>query len=248
MKFNGKISVGATVTAIIFLVFAPTAVVFAQETGFDINEDVETEGEKAQNLPFFLFSEGAASSWLTRITFQSERSNFVFEDFLIGLYFRADLENVKYVKPMMQLVFYYPTISTFNDFPQMPNTPLHFAVDLTTGLRFDILDFKYFRLNFGPALHMFFLNTDRWNYFNLGAAAFLRMEVPLTRDWTFLAGGYASLDNGNLGANRQMEPFDIVYQYQIEAGVRYSKKISNRTFLFAKKPQTIEMGESFLLR
>jgi len=230
------------VTIIIFLAFIPITVVHAQEDGINIIENGVNKEEKIPGWPYFIFSEGAASSWLTRIIFQTERSNFVFEDFLVGLYFRTDLENFKYFTPMTRLAVYYPLVSTFNDFPQLPKNPLHYGVDLTTGVRFDILEFKYFRLNFGPALHMFFLNTDRWNYFNLGAAVFLGMEVPLTKNWTFLAGAFASLDNGNLGANRQMEPFDVVYQYQIEAGVRYSKKITNKDFLFVKKPRTEDAG------
>jgi len=95
---------------------------------------------------------------------------------------------------------------------------------------------------------LFFLNAERWNYLDLGAAGFLGMELPLTKNWTFLCGGFASLDNGNLGGNSRMEPFNIVYQYQLEIGVRYSKKLANRTFLFAKKQQALETGESFLLR
>jgi hypothetical protein len=118
--------------------------------------------------------------------------------------------------------------------PQKPVTPLHFAVDMAIGARFEPFNMKYVRINAGPALHMFFLNADRWNYFNLGAAAVLGIELPLVSRWTLLIDGYASIDNGNLGTNRQMEPFDIVWQYQINLGFRYSKKKENDTWLFAR--------------
>jgi len=183
---------------------------------------------------FFTFNQGATASWLTRVINQSERSNFVFRDFLPGLYFGAELRNIKYIVPMARLAAYYPLTSTFNYMPQKPVTPLHFAADMVIGARFEPFNMKYLRINAGPALHMFFLNADRWNYFNLGAAAVLGIEVPLVSRWTLLVDGYASIDNGNLGANRQMEPFDIVWQYQVDIGFRYSKKKENDTSLFAR--------------
>ena len=186
---------------------------------------------------FFTFNQGVAASWLTRVINQSERSNFVFRDFLPGLYFGAELRNLPYIVPMMRLAAYYPIASTFNHMPQKPVTPMHAAADLVAGLRFEPFNLKYVRINAGPALHMYFLNADRWNYFNLGAAAVVGVEVPLASRWTLLVDGYASIDNGNLGSNRLMEPFDIVWQYQINVGFRYSKKRENDPSLFGKSKQ-----------
>ncbi|MCL2042707.1 MAG: hypothetical protein FWG89_01060 [Treponema sp.] len=216
-------SIGFYVSIAFFL--AVTAGISAQEA----NNNPEDRAEGTANRPIFVFEEGLTASWLTRIIRQTERSNFVFRDFLPGLYFRTDLHNLPYVTPMVRLAVYYPLISTFNNFPQKPNTPLHYAADLTTGLHFRLFDFRFLRLNMGPALHVFFLNSDRWNYLNIGGAAFAGLEAPVSRNWTIIANGFVSLDNGNAGANRSMEPFDIVYQYQIDLGVRYSKKIQNNT-------------------
>jgi hypothetical protein len=206
------------------------------------------EGKPAfsDSRPFVTFSEGATCSWLTRIIKQNGRNNFVFDDFLPGLYFRTDLHVIKYVTPMVRVAALYPLISTFNQFPQKPKTPLHFGGDMNCGLKFDILDFKYFRMNAGPALHLFFLNADRWNYFEIGASAFAGMELPLSKGWTLLCNGYASIDNGNLGNNRVMEPFDIAYQYQVDIGVRYSTKLKNRASLFSGKND--ESDASLLMR
>jgi len=184
---------------------------------------------------YLLLSEGATCSWLTRIIKQTGRSNFVFEDFLPGLYFRMDLHTPIIVTPMLRVAALYPISSTFNKFPQKPKLPLHFGVDMNLGVNFKILDFSYFRLNAGPAAHLFFLNSERWNYLNLGAAAFVGMELPVSQRWTLICNGFASLDYGNLGDNRNMEPFDIAYQYQIDIGVRYSKKHINTTSLFPGK-------------
>jgi len=181
---------------------------------------------------YLLFSEGLTCSWLTRIIKKTERSNFVFEDFLPGLYFRMDLHTPTIFTPMVRIAALYPAVSTFNKFPQQPNVPLHFGADMNLGVNFKILEFAYFRLNAGPALHLFFLNSERWNYLDLGAAGFIGMELPVSQGWTVICNGFASLDNGNLGANRNMEPFDIAYQYQIDIGVRYSKKLRNKTSLF----------------
>jgi len=184
---------------------------------------------------YLLFSEGATCSWLTRIIKQTGRSNFVFEDYLAGLYFRTDLHTPTFFTPMLRIAALYPLVSTFNQFPQKPKLPLHFGADMNLGVNLKILDFMYFRLNAGPAVHLFFLNSERWNYFELGTAAFVGMEMPISQRWTLTCNGLASLDYGNLGGNRNMEPFDIAYQYQIDIGVRYSKKMINRTSLFSDK-------------
>lgn len=128
---------------------------------------------------------------------------------------------------MARLTAYYPMTSTFNKIPQKPKTPLHFGVDFISGLKFELIRMKYLRFNAGPALHLFFLNSERWNYLDLGGAGFAGFELPLTTSWTVLLNGYASLDYGNLGGNRDMEPFDIVFQYQVDIGIRYSKKLCN---------------------
>jgi len=204
--------------------------IFAQEE--DASETLYQETLDEQSPYFLQFSEGAACSWLTRIIKQSGRSNFVFEDFLPGIYSRIDLHTEKNITPMLRVAVLYPFSSTFNNYPQEPKTPLHIGADMNLGANFNILEFDYFRLNAGSALHMFFLNSDRWNYFNMGVSVFSGMELPLKKNWTIIFNGFASLDNGNLGGNRDMEPFDIAYQYQIDLGVRYSTKLTNKTSLF----------------
>jgi hypothetical protein len=196
--------------------------------------------EDKQQAFFFLFSEGAAFSWLTRIIRQSGRSNFVFKDSMLGVYSRVDMHIDNNITPMARLAVFYPFETTFNKYPQKPKTPLHIGMDMNLGVNFDIFDFSYFRLNAGPAFHLFFLNSDRWNYFELGITAFTGMELPITERWTLVCGFFASLDNGNFGANRDMEPFDIVYQYQVDIGVRYSKKLKNGKSLFPPKEPALE--------
>jgi hypothetical protein len=200
----------------------------------------EPDGEAAPARPggkgfTLVLSEGLTASWLTRIIKQAERGNFVFKDFLPGLYFGVQTANFKPLNPLIRLAVFYPLSSSFNKIPQPPKSPLHFGIDFLGGADFGIFTLNYFRLNLAPALHLFFLNSDRWNYLNLGIAAQARVELPLSEGWTILLNGMASLDNGNLGGNRLMEPFDVVYQYQVDLGVRYSKKVSNAYFYLPKR-------------
>jgi len=233
----------AVLTGFILLSMTITAGVFAQENG-TAPEAVSTSETKG-GRPYILFSEGAACSWLTRIIKQTGRSNFVFEDFLPGLYYRMDLHTNKNITPMLRITALYPLNSTFNQIPQKPKNPLHYSADMNLGVIINILDFKYYRLNAGPAVHLLFLNSDRWNYLNMGAAAFLGMELPVARRWTLIANGIASLDNGNLGGNRHMEPMDITYQYQVDFGVRYSKKMENMAYKSRAKRETPEEAPLF---
>jgi len=186
----------------------------------------DLHSENGDGKIFLQFNQGVTAAWLTRIINQSGRSNFVFRDFLSGLYFDAELHNVKYITPAARAALYYPLVSTFNYVPQKPTTPLHFGADLFLGLRFEKEVHRLIRLNACPGLHLFFLNADRWNYLNMGVGVFAGMEFMLNPQWSLLVDGFASLDNGNLGTNRRMEPFDIVYQYRVDFGFRYSKRRS----------------------
>ena len=188
-------------------------------------DEAEGTAEQEKNL-YATYSYGATASWLTRIINQSERSNFVFRDFLPGLYFNAELRNVRHVTPVARLAVYYPLISTFNLVPQKANTPLHFGTDLCIGGRFET-EWKSLKANAGPGLHLLFLSADRWNYLNLGLGVVGGLELALSPGWALLLDGFASIDNGNLGSNRIMEPFDVTYQYQMGIGVRYSRKTNS---------------------
>ena len=77
-----------------------------------------------------MFNEGAAVSWVTRIIKQQERSNFVWQDFLLGAYFSVTSRNMRPFDFTIRTTAYYPFSMTFNEHPQKPATPLHFAFDL----------------------------------------------------------------------------------------------------------------------
>jgi len=171
-----------------------------------------------------LFSQGLSATWLIKIINQTDRSNFVFRDFLPGLYFEAELHILKYLTPALRAAVYYPLLSSFNLMPQKPKNPLHVGADFFAGFLFEKELFRFMIINGGAGLHLLFLNSDRWNYLGMGAAVFAGLEFLLNSRWSLLVEGFASLDNGNLGENRAMEPIDIAYQYQVDLGFRYTKK------------------------
>jgi hypothetical protein len=234
-------------TAVVVFTLVLNQGIQAQEQEPEPDQKLAQElGTNSKDKLFATFSYGAVASWLTRIIDQTERSNFVFRDFLVGLCFGAEFRNVKYITPMARLTAYYPLISSFNHVPQKPSSPLHFGIDLYTGFRFGFDIKEIVRFHAGPALHMFFLNAERWNYLNLGGAAVVGVEVPLTLKWTLLIDGIASFDSGNLGSSRKMEPFDTVFQYQAGIGCRYSKKLLNERPLFAKRDRNRSEDDSII--
>jgi len=223
---------GFLILALFLTVHMPAEAVSAGETPA-VNDPDSGEADSPLILPprdkmFLFISEGVTAAWVTRIIKQNGRSDFVFKDFLPGLYMEMQLRNFKLFTPLMRLAAYYPLSATFNDMPNLAKTPLHYGADMLLGPNFELDKLKYIRFNFAPALHLFFQNSDRWNYFHIGGAGLLGIEFPLTVGWTVLVDGVASLDNGNLGNNKDMEPIDITYQYQVGVGVRYSKKGRNQ--------------------
>ena len=220
------------ITAVFLLAPAPA---FSQGTA--LGESAESsELTDQKNKVFPTFNYGASASWLTRIIKQTDRSNFVLKEFLPGAYFTIELQNVPVVFPEIRVTAFYPLISKFNDVKQA-TAPLNIGIDLFAGVRYEF-KLKVVKLSAGLGLHSFFMTADRWHYLNLGAAGIAGVELALSPGWSLLIDGLASIDNGNLGTNRNMEPFDIVYQYQSSIGVRYSKKMRNDLVVFKPKTKT----------
>jgi hypothetical protein len=193
-----------------------------------ISESNNTGFPPIKERPFIVFNEGVTASWLTRIMRNEERSNFVFTDFMTGAYFGIQTVNMQPLNSIVRVAVFYPLAFTFNDVPQTPKNIIRYAIDTFAGIDIELNMWNYVRINMAPGLHFLFQNADRWNYINLGVGALVGLELPLAKHWTILLNGIASLDNGNLGTNREMEPFDIVYQYQLDVGVRYSKRNPNK--------------------
>lgn len=194
----------------------------------------QQEFQAYRNGFFLLFDQGATAAWNTRIIKQTERSNFVFEDFLAGLYFTTRTKNFSSLLPIKlpfellgRVAAYYPLSHTFNKYPQPPVNMLNFGVDvfLAPVVQINFWDYAYLDIAAGP--HFLYQKSDRWHYVHLGIGGMLGVQMPLARRWTLLLNGMASLDNANLGSNKKMEVYDIAWQYQASFGFRYSKRAPN---------------------
>lgn len=188
-------------------------------------KEAELEAKIAANKFFVVFDYGAASTWITRLKLQTTRSNFVFDDFLVGAYFSAETRNMlKYMNLLGKVAVYYPLSYKFNRHPQLIAQPLAFAADVTLGplFRVSIKDVLFVKLT--PGFHYLFQKSDRFIYSNIGVTGIVGLELPLARRWGIFLNGQASYDWGNFGSNKVLEEYDHVWQYQVSVGVRYTKR------------------------
>lgn len=200
----------------------------------DINHSESDESSKEESTgfpaisdkPFLIFNEGITYSQVTRLIYQDDysRSNFVWQNHLIGLSLEAQTVNIKPVDSILRLGLYYPFYYTFNGMKQPPKQAILYAVDLFWGPIFQADMWKYVYINFALGPHFLYQLSDEYHHVELGGGVLLGVEFPLARRWTILVNGLASLDYGNFGSNRDIQPYNLVYNYQLELGVRYSKK------------------------
>ncbi len=202
--------------------------------GLTITEDGKPAAEDSlegmadkSNKPFLVFDYGAAGAYVTRIQKQTGRSNFVFEDTLVGLYFSARTQNFLPLNLMARVAAYYPLYSTFNKVKQDPKQTLLYGFDLILAPIFEIKDWKYMRLDLGAGLHVLYQLTDAWHYVGIGIPLLVQAQFPVAKRWTVFLNTIASIDYGNIGTNKVSSPVDINYEYQLSIGVRYSKKLTN---------------------
>jgi hypothetical protein len=224
---------------------------------------------------FYTLGYGAAASWLARkrtVTqiietgtdeegrpiSHSEENGLSYRDFFPGLYLNLEIYNLKNpiknlpldIVPLIRLaayipLSYYADTSTINREPQRSEKSGNFGVDMLAGIKLELLDFDYVRFSITPALHLLYLGSDKWNYFNLGGAAMIGAELPLNEEWTFLVNGGISIDSGNLGNNRDEESFDSCSQYQVDLGFRYSVKKRNNFSLFGPKKPKVDTAMEY---
>lgn len=213
---------------IIFLSFISFS--FAEDliSSNDVSLNPTTGFPKIEKKPFVMFNEGLAISNVTRIQNQENRSNFVYNDTMAGAYFAIKTQNMMPVNSIIRVAAFYPFYCTFNKVPQASKQTVLYAFDLFAAPVLEANMWQYVRINFAPGLHFLYQLTDTYHLIDLGIGALLGAELPLARRWTILINGIASFDYANLGTNSAMSPIDICYQYQLDLGVRYSKKGENK--------------------
>ena len=69
--------------------------------------------------------------------------------------------------------------------------------------------------------------VDEWHMNYLGLGLTIGFELPVSPGWTIINRNFVSLDNPNLGQNKNIQKFEGCYSYHINLGVRYSRRVRN---------------------
>lgn len=257
----------------VLLIFAFCAASFSQETEADSGKknkyevSPEVYADHASRVPEFqeildsqrhfglVYNWGLAMGSVTRIVKQTSRSNFVWNDSLMGAYFELQSHDLMTFNDFMNLNFmgrtaiYYPYHYTFNKHPQEAKTPILYAFDFFTAPVLTFSVFDVVRFNVEPGLHWAYQLSDKWHLWSLGPGIKLDAELPVSSSWNVLLGWMFTWDNGNLGSNKRMQPYDVVYEYQWQLGARYSPNCRNRfSYIKYREPKSQRKKEKLVMK
>ncbi len=200
--------------------------IYKDEKSDEIPINPKTGFPEILETPFVVFDEGVTFDMVTRLQKQDDynRSDFVWQDYMLGAYFNVQSENMKPLDSMLRVAVYYPFYHTFDGMQQFPKQTILYAFDLFWGPMLQADMWKYVQLKVAGGLHYMYQLTDEYhmNYLGLGLVA--GVELPVARRWTIVNNGTFTLDYANLGTNKQVQPYDYSWSYQGSLGVRYSKK------------------------
>ncbi len=208
----------------------------ASEQGEEL--DPRTGFPVIKNKPFVMFDEGFTFAQVTRLELQEGRSNFVWEDNMVGAYFGMQTVNIQPADSMVRIAALYPFSHAFNDVEQVAKQTILYAFDLFAGPVFRGDFWKYVRLNFAVGLHYMYQLSDEYHYNYLGLGMVCGFEYPIAQHWTILTDAMFTLDYPNLGSNSVIQPFDYSWQYHASLGVRYSKKGKNTYSYIDSRPKS----------
>lgn len=199
------------------------------ESVIDLSINPRTGFPEITEKPFVMFNEGVTASLVTRVQSQKDfnRSNFVWQDYLVGLYCEMQTVNMKPLNSIVRVAGFYPVAHTFNGMKQKSQTVILYGFDIYYGVLFQTDMWKYVRLNFALGPHFDYLLSDEYHHVELGAGALLGCELPVHKYFTVLTNILATYDYGNFGSNRVICPYTGVWQYQAEVGLRFSKRGKN---------------------
>ena len=175
----------------------------------------------------FIFDEGISYCQVSRIEKLEDRSNFVRENMMIGAYFSTQTVGLPLFDFQLDVSAYYPFYQAFNGMEQTPRNVMNYALDGYLAATGTYKQLKYINLDGSLGMHYMYQLTDEYHMHYLGLGAMLGIEFPLTRGWTIVSKNYFSYDNANLGKNKLVQPFYASYQYHINIGVRYSRRVDN---------------------
>lgn len=204
-----------------------------------ISELIDQQGRRFG----FLHNWGVAWGSITRIQTQSGRSNFVWNDKLVGAYYELTTNNFLVmgrhinVNVFARHAVFYPYAYTFNKVKQETVQTILYGIDFFTGVKLSLSLWDWVNVSVKPGAHLYYQLHDKWHYFHIGAGLGLEAEMPISSRWSFNVGGMWTWDNANLGTNKKMQPYDFAWQYQAQLGFRYSKKKLNPKSFIPYRPR-----------
>ena len=181
---------------------------------------------------------GGGFSWtrLTRIQLQNNRSNFVWQDDMFGVYYSIQTGNLP-INFLGKITLYYPYHYEFNKVEQIPKQTILYAGDLDIGPVWTFPLWEICRINLSPVIHYRYQLSDKYHHNDLGIGALVVTEFPISKRFTVLLNTEFSYDCGNLGSNRQIQNFDHVWAYTVDLGLKYTKRHQNSFYYIKRKEE-----------
>ena len=173
------------------------------------------------------FDEGVSYAQVTRVEKLTDRSNFVRENMMIGAYFTTKTVGLPIADLQLDISAYYPIYQAFNGMEQKTRNVMNYAVDSYFAINGTLDTFKYFLITGSLGMHYMYQLTDEWHMHYLGLGITTGIELPISKGWTIVNRNFFSYDNANLGNNKLVQPFYAAYQYHINLGIRYSRRVRN---------------------
>lgn len=177
---------------------------------------------------------GLAYTQVTRIQKQTERSNFVWREDLVGAFYSAQTVNLP-VNFIAKVSAFYPLSTTFNFVPQVSKQVLLYGFDFNAGPVWTFPIGQIMNVSVAPIINLRYQMDDNFHKFDLGGGVIAGMEFPFSRYFTMMLNGEFTYDFGNLGTNANMRNYDSVYSYGAQLGFRISKKSPNSFYYFGDK-------------
>lgn len=188
--------------------------------------------------PFLSMDEGISGAMITRIIIpeNNDKSNFVYENYLIGAYYNLKTEFLRPFNYNIKTSAYYPFKNTFRGMDQPAKQVLLYAFDVFAGPTIQFDSWKYIYYNVSVGLHYMYQLTDDFHMNYLGLGALVGIALPVAHHWTVNLNGSLCVDYPNLGTNSLLKPFNYAWQYHLDLGVCYSRKKPNKySYIHSRK-------------
>lgn len=188
--------------------------------------------------PYLLHNWGVSWSRVTRIQTKTDRSNFVWQDDFIGLYYALQTGNLP-VNFLLSAEVQYPYHYEFNKVEQLSKQIILYSFNFNLGPIWTKPMFDFFKLDLAPMVHFRYQLSDKYHHCDLGIGAFAGVEFPVMRKFSVLLNAEFTYDFGNLGSNANVQPFNHVFSYNVQLGFRLSNRGAN-TFYYINDPNAKE--------